>query len=283
MIHIPANLIEHINVAYPPSNKIPFEEWFIQQQFPELEREIIKIPITSYWVNHDYGNDLQAKQKMQDFFDGLDRSKKYAIVCQYDDQLLIDTKDLDIVTFGMSYRLPEQKPTYVIPLIGQMPQNYNWEKTLTASFVGSITHKLRERLMYHLNVGIPNYYISTDQHNYGTYTDIMSQSVFSFCPVGYGKTSFRHYEAVNQNSIPVVIFEDEVMEPYGIDINEYGVKVHEDAIHLIPEILSSFSPYSIEQKRKRMKELYNDLCTYNGVFSRIIKTLQDEQRKDASN
>jgi len=273
---VPKEFQCHINTDYPISNKLIFEEWLTQQTLPELERVFIPIHITSYHVNNNYGQDPYARQRLQNLFDGLDRSKKYWCVWQYDDGLLIDTKDLDIVTFGMSYRLPEQKPIYVIPLIGQMPEYLGINNnSYVASFIGNVTHPLREKIINYLE-NKEGFYVTKTTHHYSLYTQIMCQSAFSICPVGYGKTSFRHYESINQGSIPVVVFEDEVMEPYGIDINEYGVKIHESAIDLIPQILSSFSPYAIEQKRKRMKELYPILCTYEGVLSMIIKTLQNE-------
>ncbi len=275
MIQVPEWTRPHICTSYPPSNHLPFEEWLTQQTLPELEREFIPIHLTSYWVNNGYGNDLQAKQRMQEFFDGLDRSKKYWVVIQYDDQFVIDIKDLDIVTFGMSYRLPKQKPTYVIPLIGQMGQHYEMSRRFTANFIGNKTHTIRDKMLEAIKHNT-DYYVSLNAHSHEDYNSIMAQSVFSLCPIGYGKTSFRQYEAIYQESIPVVIFEDEVMEPYGIDINEYGVKIHESSIELISEILESVSPWAIDNKRKRMNELYRDLCTYEGVYDYIIKTLQNE-------
>ncbi len=282
---VPQELKCHINVAYPQSNVIPFEEWLTQQRLPELERVFIPIHITSFHVNNSYGQDQKAIRLLQDFFDSLDRSKKYWMVFQYDDGLLIDTKDLDIVTFGMSYRLPEQKPTYVIPLIGQMfpympvcnviDAKIVLNKSYIANFIGSITHPIREKLVNTLKRE-DGYYMSTEHHQPSDYHYIMSDSTFTLCPVGYGKTSFRTYESIHQKSIPIIIYEDEVMEPYGIDINEYGVKIHESSIELISEILESVSPWAIDNKRKRMNELYRDLCTYEGVYDYIIKTLQNE-------
>jgi len=272
---VPQELICHINTDYPKSNKVPFEEWFIQQSFPELEREIIKIPITSWWVNHNYGNDVQAKQKMQSFFDGLDRSKKYAIVCQYDDQLLIDTNDLDIVTFGMSYRLPEQKPTYVIPLIGQMGHRLIREKKYKASFIGSRTHPMRDEIVSVLS-GKKDYFVSTEPFRPQDYFDIMAESEFVIAPAGYALPSFRAFEAIHNYAIPVYVWDEDLMEPYGIPFNEYGVTIQRTNIPIIQELIESHSQYSINLKIKRAEELYRDLCTYEGVYDYIIKTLQNE-------
>lgn len=295
MIEVPQEFRPHICVSYPPSNHLIFEEWFAQQEIPQTDRQYLGIFWTSYLVNNGYGEEPIALQKLQDYVDSLPRYKSYYTIFQFDNGCMVDFKDLDIVTFGMSYRLPEQKPTYVIPLIGQMNEYipvfnpsppldmqeygtmtiYMPDRKYKANFVGSITHPLRKELVETL-IGENEYYISTEPHEHSEYNRIMANSIFTFSPVGYGKNSFRHYESIHQQSIPVVIYEDEVMEPYGIDINEYGIKIHQSEISVIPEILRSYTPYGIEQKRKRMKELYPILCTYNGVYSQIIKTLQSE-------
>jgi hypothetical protein len=100
----------------------------------------------------------------------------------------------------------------------------------------------------------------------------MAESVFTICPRGYGLPSFRTFEAIHNYSIPVYV-SDEFMIPYGKDFSEYGVIVRSDEIAILPEILSSFSQYTINQKMKRMEELYWWLCTYEGVKDRIIQTL----------
>lgn len=279
MIYVPDYLRPHINTDYPQSNKLIFEEWLTQQTLPKLEREFIPIHVTAYHVNNNYGNDVHAIYKLQEFFDGLDRSKKYWCVWQYDDGLLIDTKGLDMVTFGMSYRLPEQKPTYVIPLIGQMgeiqypKESFYSKDKYIANFVGNITHPIRKELVDYLQ-HIPNYYISTSPHSHDEFNSIMANSTWTIAPIGYGLCSFRCFEAIHQGSIPVVI--GDCIEPYGIDFNEYGVKIKEEDIETIPYILASYTTYDMEKKRNRMKELYPILCTYEGVLSKVIEILNNE-------
>ena len=274
MIQVPSEFTPHICVSYPPSNHLIFEEWFAQQDIPQTDREYLGIFWTSYLVNNGYGEEPIALQKLQDYVDSLPRDKRYYTIFQFDNGCMVDFKDLDIVTFGMSYRLPEQKPTYVIPLIGQMGEAFNIpDKKYIANFVGGITHEIRGAVVNSLK-DTEGYYISTASHTPMEYYQIMANSIFTICPRGYGLPSFRAYEAVHNSSIPVYI-SDDFMQPYGIDFNEYGIKINHIACVMIKEILSTFTPYAIEQKRKRMKELYPILCTYEGVFGQIIKTLQD--------
>lgn len=276
---VPQEFTPHISVSYPPSNHLIFEEWYAQQPLPEIEREYLGIFWTSYLVNNGYGEEPISLQKLQSFIDGLPRDKKYYTIFQFDNGCMVDFKDLDIVTFGMSYRLPEQKPTYVIPLIGQMltVQSHfevknKWDRK--CNFIGSKTHPIREKMLSVVN-GKSAYYLSTTSCGQDEFYKIIESSRYTLCPRGYGIPSFRCYEAIHQGSVPVYI-SDDFMEPYGIDFDEYGVKIHESAIDLIDEILDSISIYSYIKKLNRMKELYPILCTYSGVFSEIIKTLQNE-------
>ena len=273
-MNVPEQFRPHIFTNYPTWNFLIFEEWLAQQTLPETEREYLPIFWTSYWVNNNYGNDINSKNELQKYIDTLDRSKKYWTCFQYDDSLLIDTKDLDIITFGMSYRLPEQKPNYILPLIGQPYSMVNAKNKYLASFVGNITHPLRTELVNLLS-NKEGYYISTKNHYASDYNTIISQSTFTIAPRGYGIPSFRAYEAIQQNSIPVYI-SDEFAEPYGVDFNEYGVKIKSEDLHLLPEILASFTDEEINQKKQEMNLNYYSLCAYEGVKNKIIETLKNE-------
>lgn len=274
MIQVPNWAKPHICTSYPQSNHLPFEEWLTQQELPQFEREFIPIHITSYWVNNNYGNDIYAKQKMQEFFNELDKSKKYWCVFQYDDGLLIDTKDLDIITFGMSWRLESQKPTYVIPLIGQPYKKIHAQKKYKANFIGNMTHPIRNEIINTLR-NKEGYYISAASHNVDEFNRIMAESIFTLAPRGYGTPSFRAYEAMYQGSIPVYI-SDEFAIPLNTNFNDYGVLIKSENIALIDEILNSYNEYNIKMKREAIADFYSKYCTYEGLKERIIETLQNE-------
>src|SRR6476620_5596163 len=115
MIEVPQEFRPTINTVYPPSNFYEFERWFGDNYKENLDREYLGVYWCGYQVNNNYGQDVEAMYRLQSFVDSLPRDKRYFTVVQYDNGCGVDFKDLDIVTFGMSYRLPEQKPTYVIP------------------------------------------------------------------------------------------------------------------------------------------------------------------------
>lgn len=268
----------HIIPVYPPHNELIFEEWFAKNYVGcNTDRELIPAFFTSYWVNHDYGNDSRAKQEMQEFVDGLDRSKKWFCITQYDDSVLIDFKDLDILRFEMSKNIGLS-----IPLLCQPhPYKFTTEKKWLANFVGGRTHPIRnsaERLK-----DKEGYFISFESYDIEMYCRILHESVFTLCYRGYGASSFRIAEALQYYSIPVYI-SNEFIFPYDIDFNYFGVIIEEKDIDRIDEILGSLTEYEILEKQWRCRKLYEAYYTYQSNLKLINRRLEIEfdTRKNTS-
>lgn len=47
-----------------------------------------------------------------------------------------------------------------------------------------------------------------------TWRDVMGRSLFTLCPRGLGRASFRFYEALSVSSIPVYIWDDREWLPF---------------------------------------------------------------------
>lgn len=262
----------HIIPVYPPSNFKIFEEWVSENYNGcNTDRELIPAFFTSYWVNNDYGNNQQAKQEMQDYIDGLDRCKKWFCVVQYDDSVLIDFKDLDVLRFEMSKNIG-----ITLPLICQPHSiRYDVKKKYLASFVGSITHPIRQKMIDAVK-DKTGYYISTNPHSYDIYNKIISESMFCLAPRGYGLASFRCYaEAVYQGSVPVYISDEHII-PFDVDFNEFGVLVRESELPYLDEILVSIEPIEIIRKQGNLSLYYDKYFSYEGCLSNIENELQSE-------
>jgi hypothetical protein len=274
MINTSEWLRPHINVDYPKSNKLIFEEWLYQQELPQTDREYLPIFWTSIWVNNDYGNEPVMRNKVQRYIDELDRSEKYWTAYQYDNGCLVDFKDLDIVTFGMSYRNESEKPTYNLPLIGQPFAAIHCGKKYKACFVGSITDPVREEMVQVLK-GKEGYFISTHPMGELEYHQVLAESIFCLAPRGFGLPSFRSFEGMIHGAIPVYI-SDKFMSPFNLNWNEFGVLIEKDSISVIDEVLNSFTDYEIELKRKRISELNETHFNYEGCKNYIIDCLLSE-------
>ena len=272
----PRNILE-----YPPSNKQTFEEYFYDEYVKSnVNTDRIYIPIfwTNYYISKNYGNgDLS---KLQEVLDNLDRGKKYFTIVQYDDNILNDLKDLDVLIFTQGGYGNYKEKSYVIPLNYQFNhQITNTTKDIFASFIGNIKgrHSLRER-MESLLINKDGYFIS-ESINYDKFKDIMSRSLFSLCPRGYGQTSFRIFESLSIGSIPVYIYDDPLI-PFEneFDFNEIGILIHESKLDRIDDILKSKSKSEIDNFIINGKSIYNNFFLYDGCYNKIINILSKNKR-----
>jgi len=100
--------------------------------------------------------------------------------------------------------------------------------------------------------------------------------VFSLCPRGYGKTSFRINESLNLGAIPVYIY-DEPWIPFEdeLDFNEYGVLLHQGQLDDLDNILKSYNQEKINKMLEKGEEVYREYYTYEGCYDKIIKKLKN--------
>lgn len=265
--------LEPIRVAYPEGNKPIFEEW-IYDKFTGCNTDRVPLPFfaTSYFVNNGYNENRQANMEAQEYIDSLDRSKKYWTVVQYDNGIFVDLKDLDVLQFNMS-----KKNGVEMPLLCQPhPYKFSGGKKHFASFVGSRTHPIRNEL--DRLIGKDGFYISFEPHSPEQYCRIMHESIFTLCPRGYGANSFRIFEAVQYESIPVYI-SDEFIDCFDAEFEMFGVKIKSEYASMVEEILQIFSSEDIIEKQSQGALAYNRFYTYEGAMQRIIETLEKEYAK----
>jgi len=277
MIHaVPEMFKPKIRVEYPPDNKQIFEEWFydnayVQVQEPWIKRHYLPIFWTSFQVNNDYGKGRKMHE-LQAYIDGLDRSKKYFTITQYDDGPLVDFKDLDIVVFGSG----GGRIDVPIPLVC-MPHPYKFdikERKYLASFIGSITHPLRQQMVDAIN-SLPKdqrdrYYIWTHRLPIEKFCEIMADSKFALCPRGYGKSSFRICESLQYGTTPVYI-SDEFIEPFDETFFEFGTKIQNP--YEIHEALDYMDSNGWEREGHQ-EWWYQHMYTFEALKTRILEWLK---------
>lgn len=271
--YVPEQFKPHIRPVYPPNNNLIFEEWFYTQfSGCKTYRRYLPIFFTSYWVNHDYGNDKQSRTDLEIFVNSLDKSKKYFTIIQYDNGSMIDWEayGLDVLEFNMSMQVGVQ-----LPLICQPNSiRYNEPKRYLASFIGSITHPIRTKVIESLR-GKEGYYISTEHHDYDSYNKIISQSLFCISPRGYGAASFRCYaESIYQGAIPIYISDVHII-PFGIKFNEFGILVNESEITELDRIITSIEPSEIIEKQNMLPVVFDEYFSYIGCMRNIINVLEN--------
>lgn len=255
---------------YPEDNEIEFERWFFENWTEEdrRDREYLPIMWTAYFCKHNWGRNYSANRRLQLFISSLDKRKQYYSIVQYDLGPVVKLTP-NIKIFAMSGPVVH----FPIPLICQ-PHNYKLNghsRDIFASFLGGLTHPIRKR-MVQLYTNKSGYMISIQKKSLPEFCEILSRSVFTLCPRGFGESSFRIQEALQYGSIPVYI-SDKFIIPGNIDFNEYGVQVHSRDIGALDRILNGISPEEIRKKQENGRKIYDQVFTYQGCKKLIIDNL----------
>lgn len=264
MIIVPREFQKPIRVEYPKDNKVIFEQWLISNTQHD---NYLPVNWCGYFVNNDYGNNKRAMFQLQRFINTLDKGKNWWTVTQYDLGVISDISKLNIKVFGSG----GGRIDFPLPLICHPHGKKDNKRDIFASFIGSKTHPIRKDLieMY----GNHSEWVVTDMnYNIDTFCDVLSRSVFALCPRGFGLTSFRICEALEQGAIPVYI-SDEWIQPGNVDFNEYGVLVHADEIDELDAILANISPEQIESKREAGKYYYEKMFSFEGCKQLILNNI----------
>lgn len=249
---------------YPKDNTEVFEEWYFHhyEEIPGItDRLYLPVFWTGYYIRANYGKDQSKLDHLQRFLNNIDITKKYYTIVQYDDGIkpFNNLSHLDIKVFSMS----GEPMDCALPLICSKHRfAYNGERDLFANFIGKITHPIRQQVIDAVK-GNSKYKINTSTVELEEYCKILSRSIYTLCPRGYGRTSFRIMEAIQYGSIPVYI-SDEFIEPHGMLFDAYGIKINSNEIHKIDEILTSVPSYLLRLKQDELPNVFKVLYSYEG-------------------
>jgi len=254
---------------YPIDNVTDFEFWLTQNP-PEVEGwTYLPITWTAYYKMCKYGADKVGMKFLQDYLNGLDRSKRYVVCCQWDDGVLHDLSHLNVRYYNMG-----SPGDYQLPLICE-PHQYQFgpTKDIFCSFVGRVTHPIRQRIVDELS-GKEGYYISTKAHKLQDFCEILARSRYVLAPRGYGMTSFRICEALQYGAVPIYI-SDTFLHPHGLKEYPY-------IAYTVDQLLFGAEIDMIEILRVAQigpghaENLYHQYFTYEANKKLIIEDLKKQ-------
>ena len=254
-----------------------FINWFFNNQYQNISlRECIPISWTSCY------NDNHNLELLQLYLNTYDSNKKYFTVCQHDDAPKFHKLPPNTLIFSAGGNYMGLNKISIPLICSKLPQNYIklQNKDIFCSFVGSTTHPLRTTFIEKYkndNEFVFNYSgwnASITENALLNFINISSRSKYTLCPRGYGTTSFRLYEAMQLNTIPVYISDHHDL-PWSDEINwnEFCVIIKPEEINNLKEILKIISKEKYEMMLNKIKELYNNYFTLNGVCVNIMKRL----------
>ena len=269
--------------TYPPYHQGEYlEDYFISYQENNsinTDRQFIPVSWTTYYC------DKYSRKELQDKLNSLDKTQKYYLVCQHDDapQEVLPPNTL-VFSAGGNYTGNGVIP---IPLVcSSLPDEYKIEneKTALVSFVGSVTHPIRVECIKSLSNkdGVRLFYKqwsnAVPEDQFMTFINETKNSTFCLAPRGYGKSSFRMYEAMQLDSIPVYVSDSHYL-PFTDELtwNDFAVIISPEQIKDLYKILNSYSSEDIIQMRSKMKDVYHNYFTLDGMCSNIKRILENEK------
>jgi hypothetical protein len=261
--------------VYPPYHEGLYLEdyfikWFLDNDI-ESDRYLIPVSWTTCYVDNCFVGLQQEINK-------LDPSKKYFTVAQHDDAIR-ENLPSDTISFnagGNGGGIP-------IPLICSPIKDINkpiLDRDIFCSFVGSITHPIRNNIYNSLH-GDKKYYFSHRQwtssvpeSDFNNFLNITSRSIFSLAPRGYGRSSFRLYEVMQLGSIPVFVY-DTKWCPFDdeIDWGECSVLIESSDINKIDEMLSGYSSERIKQMQNNLYKYWSENFTMEYICKKIMNRI----------
>ena len=266
MLEVPVQFRPGTSITYPPFKNGKYLEEYVYQYLIEhkesIESEYVYIPI--FWTNLQNHPGFQKMKSglsilLQRELDKFPNDTKYFTVVQHDDGPLLLLPKQTII-FGAC------KGTIPIPLIYEDTTNYlllrprlNEIKNYLASFVGTLTHSVREKMANAcikkegfrlLTKPLAAWTNNIPTNAADVFVKTTLQSKFCLAPRGYGRSSFRFFEAMLLDIVPVYFWDDNEWLPYKdiLDYSTFSVSIHMNDIPKTYDILTSIS----EEKYKSM-------------------------------
>jgi len=278
MIDVPESLrkIRTRCWAYPfPGPKL--EDYFYARWKQEQPKGLSRQYLPIFWT-HLY---TAKKSRTAQIQAALDRVKAPAFtIVQHDSGAFRNEVPANLLTFAAG-----GVGDIAVPLVYDfLPAVAGVERKHFAYFSGRITskscntHRVRTRMRNRL-AKEPGFVIHDTYRQSRLWRPAaggLSRCIFALCPRGYGKTSFRLYEAMTYGAIPVYIY-DELWLPYADRLRweEFSVLCHVDDLDGLAGCLRTLEASgAVPAMQARLREVVPAYFTLDAVFRQVCNILQ---------
>jgi hypothetical protein len=282
---VPQEFLPKMPVQYPPHQGYnPMIEeraysFFATQK--NLESDYIYIPIqwTSWHVNPggEYGQNTQPLIEYCNQLIEKYPNEKFFTVVQYDGGTLIPIDNCTIFASSGNFSSPVGKNSSYqpIPLLCDPHRGAPREvREYKVGYAGRDTHPLRVR-MNELLSHLPQYKfaVNLDHNQTEVFRDVLYNSVFALSPRGFGPASFRMYEAIQMQCVPIYI-SDEFWLPFTkyIEWDKMCLLIKQGEIETIPEKVDALLESGEYQNMIDYgQEMYEKHLTWDGCLNTIAR------------
>ena len=275
--------------VYPPFKKGRYMEEFIYDYLiahqHDIHTTLVYLPI--YWTNlQNHPNFTSSIAKydllLQRALQTMPPDTRYVTMVQHDDGPRLTLPKNTIVMGACTGTVPlpllyEDTTNYLEQQTHLPPSKYQW----LASFVGTDTHPVRAAMVRHLTQQDITCHVnstwtpSVPQDDAKRFIETTLSSRFCLAPRGYGRSSFRFFEAIQLDTIPVYVWDDIKWLPYQevLDYDSFSVSVHVSELPTLHDRLASLA----EKDDARMVSHLRDVkrwFTLEGMCEYIVMYLQ---------
>ena len=255
--------------VYPPFKNGRYMEEYCYEYFFTVANDSPYVYIPVFWTNlqnHRGFSKMQSSYNLllQNAFKQYPVDQKYITVVQHDDGPQLDLPKNTVVYGACTGTIP-------LPLIYEdvlqclLTTVRPCNKDLLASFVGTYTtHSVRGAMfteMYKKD-GIQCHVKAQWSHQVedddaARFIELTLRSKFCLAPRGYGRSSFRFFEAMQLDTIPVYVWDDIEWLPYKqqLDYSKFAVSIHKNDIPNLYGILTSISDEKYESMVEELKKV----------------------------
>jgi len=270
--------------VYPPFKNGRYMEEYAYETLlakqNEIQTDLVYLPI--FWTNlQNHPGFAQSRVKydivLNQVLQTYPKTTRFFTIVQHDDGPQLQLPK-DTVIFGAC------TGTIPLPLIyedktNRLSQLERKEPDIFASCVGALTHPVRQRMANAVesrpyivcrmqkgwNVKVP-----TEQAD--EFLDLTLRSKFCLAPRGYGRSSFRFFEAILMDTIPVYCWDDVEWLPYKehLDYKLFSVSISD--ISKTYDILSGISEDRYQEMKLELQKVKH-WFTLEGMMDYIISKL----------
>jgi hypothetical protein len=288
ILDTPEKFLPKMPVIYPPHQgwnpMIEERAYNFFSTKKKLESDYIYIPIqwTSWHINPggEYGQNIQpltdfCNEAIQKYPD-----EKFFTIVQYDGGTLIPIDNCLIFGSSGNFNSPLGKNSVYEPIPLLCDPHSGTPKEIRKNkvgFAGIETHPIRKKMYECLN-GLDGYEFFINSHDPNRtqkFREILYNSVFALSPRGYGPASYRMYEAIQMQCIPIYI-SDEFWLPFSdvIEWDKVSLLINEDQIESIPKKVDDLLQSGQYQDMIDYgQQVYEKYLTWDGCLNTIANRI----------
>jgi len=279
--------------VYPPFKKGRYMEEFIYDYLiahqHDIHTTLVYLPI--YWTNlQNHPNFASSVAKydllLQRALQTMPKDTRYVTMVQHDDGPRLTLPKNTIIMGACTGTVPlpllyEDTTHYLEQQRGRSTSQGTSQATWLASFVGTDTHPVRATMVRHLTQQDITCHVNTTwspsvpQDDAKRFVETTLSSRFCLAPRGYGRSSFRFFEAIQLDTIPVYVWDDIKWLPYQdvLDYDAFSVSVHTSELPTLHDRLAAISEKDYEHMMTHLRDVKR-WFTLEGMCEYIVTYLE---------